>query len=63
MKDKRPPNADNQASGQKNSFLPIIEFLSAPKATIVRPSGTRNWAKLHSDEKYFGSRFFMKDRL
>ena len=33
---------------------PMIESFSEPNATMLRTSGTRNWAKLHSELKYFG---------
>ena len=40
----------------------MIEFFSWPNATRVRASGTRNWAKDHSDEKYLGNMDFINER-
>jgi hypothetical protein len=42
---------------------PTIVFFSAPNAQIVRVSGTRNCAKLHSELKYLGRNPRMNEKL
>ncbi len=45
-------------------FLPMTEFLSAPKAQIqCDPLGTWNREKLHFELKYFGRRLWAADEL
>ena len=41
----------------------MIVFFSVPNVQIVRVSGTRNCAKLHSELKYFGRKPRMKEKL
>jgi hypothetical protein len=39
---------------RKRVYVPMIVWGSCPKAQIDRVSGTRNWAKDHSELKYLG---------
>ena len=46
-----------------SAYLPTITPFSGPKAQIVWTCGMRNWTKLHSELKYFGSNRPMKLKL